>query len=209
MHAHDFPEFGLTRQVRPSHHAPAYSFSTLKLNLVLTQGIPPDFRDGAHIYRQPPSDQSQIYRIAQLRTDGVHCQESPSTGPVVLKAVPGTGAAFSGFTLGHFLCASLFSHPLMVWSGFVGGWFSVEQSVRQWWVLAPLLFNIFAAFLNVVYTRFKANKDFMDALMHLRKTTGAGGWRKQPKVSQPWRLCCDACCTLMMPKSPRICPRSS
>ena len=32
----------------------------------------------------------------------------------------------------------------------------------------------FAAFLNVTYTRFKTDKHFMDALVHLRKRTGAG-----------------------------------
>ena len=33
----------------------------------------------------------------QLRTDGVHCRESAGTGPVVLKVVPATGAAFAGY----------------------------------------------------------------------------------------------------------------
>ena len=31
-----------------------------------------------------------------MRTDGLHCRESVGTGPVVLKVVPGTGAASSG-----------------------------------------------------------------------------------------------------------------
>ena len=35
-----------------------------------------------------PSDQSQVYRVTQLRTDGVHCRESAGTGPVNLKIVP-------------------------------------------------------------------------------------------------------------------------
>ena len=40
----------------------------------------------------------------------------------------------------------------------------------------PLLFNLFfTVVLNVVYTRFKAHKDIVDALVHLRKKTGAGG----------------------------------
>ena len=43
-------------------------------------------------------------------------------------------------------------------------------------MLASLLCNIlFAAVINVAYTRFKADKDIMDALVHLRKKTGAGG----------------------------------
>ena len=38
--------FGLAR---PSHPAPAFLFSILRLNLVLTHGrIAPDFRGGAH-----------------------------------------------------------------------------------------------------------------------------------------------------------------
>ena len=35
-----------------------------------------------------PSGQSRVYRVTQLRTDGVHCRESAGTGPVNLKVVP-------------------------------------------------------------------------------------------------------------------------
>ena len=41
-------EFGLARRIRPSRSAPARSISILRLNLVLTHGIRPDFRGGVH-----------------------------------------------------------------------------------------------------------------------------------------------------------------
>ena len=56
-----------------------------------------------------PSGQSRVYRVMQLRTDDVHCRESVGTGPVVLKVVRVTGAAFaSPWT--KCCCAPLFSH---------------------------------------------------------------------------------------------------
>ena len=64
--------------------------SILRLNLVLNYGIPPDFRGGVHLFyfnRHTPSGQSRVYRVTQLRIDGVHCRESTGTGPVNLKVV--------------------------------------------------------------------------------------------------------------------------
>ena len=65
--------------------------SILRLNLVLTYGIPPEFRASVHLFiynRHTPSGQSRVYRVTQLRADGVHCREPAGTGPVNLKVVP-------------------------------------------------------------------------------------------------------------------------
>ena len=63
--------------------------SILRLNLVLTYGIPPEFRCGVHLWnRHTPSGQSRVYGLTQLRNDGVQCRESAGTGPVNLKVVP-------------------------------------------------------------------------------------------------------------------------
>ena len=47
-----------------------------------------------YLYRHTPSGQSLVHWVAQLRTDGVHCQEPAGAGPVVFKVVTKTGAAF-------------------------------------------------------------------------------------------------------------------
>ena len=63
----------------------------LRLNLVLIYGLPPEFRGGVHLFiynRHTPLSQSRVYRVTQLRTDGVHCREYAGAGPVNLKVVP-------------------------------------------------------------------------------------------------------------------------
>ena len=56
------------------------------------------------------------------------------------------------------------------------GWFALEQ-LLQVYVLAPLLISIFfAAVINMASTRFKADKDSMHALVHLRENKGTEGW---------------------------------
>ena len=56
------------------------------------------------------------------------------------------------------------------------GWFAEDRGIRQEYMLAPLLFNVlFAAVINGAYTRFKADKASMHALVQLRKKPGARG----------------------------------
>ena len=43
-------------------------------------------------------DQSRVYRVTQLRTDGAHCRESASPGAVNLKVVPNECLPGSGYT---------------------------------------------------------------------------------------------------------------
>ena len=48
----------------------------------------PQRRPFVYLNRHTSSGQSRVYRVTQLHTDGVHCQESASTGPANLKEVP-------------------------------------------------------------------------------------------------------------------------
>ena len=61
----------------------------------LTGFLPITAAVSIYLYRRPPSGHSRVYRVTQLRTDGVHCRESAGTGPAVLKVVPATGATFA------------------------------------------------------------------------------------------------------------------
>ena len=93
---------------------PVRSRDSLTIPSRVSPPLPHAFGDGVHLYREPPSGQSQLLRVTQLRTDGVHCRESAGAGPVVPKVVRATGAAFSGIAMEIFLWASLFPHPLLV-----------------------------------------------------------------------------------------------
>ena len=91
----------LARQVRPSGPASACSFSTLKLNVVLTHGIPRAFRDGVHIHHQRPTGQSPslsghaiayrwraLPRVRRQRARGP--QDSSSNGCCLFRFTPWT-----------------------------------------------------------------------------------------------------------------------
>ena len=42
----------------------------------------PRRRPFIYLNRHTPSGQPQVYRVTQVRTDGVHCREAAGTGPV-------------------------------------------------------------------------------------------------------------------------------
>ena len=62
---------------------------------LLTGFLPVSAAASIYSKRLTPSPQSRVYRVMQLLTDDLHCRESAGTGPVVLKIVPVTGAAFA------------------------------------------------------------------------------------------------------------------
>ena len=81
--------------------------------MVFTRGLlcfPPLSATASQPYRQPPSSQSRVNRVTQLRTDGVPCREPAGTGPVVLKVVRVTGAA---------LVLAAFSGVMSLWTQFL------------------------------------------------------------------------------------------
>ena len=76
--------FGSPVPRQPSHlHTQAESGAYLR-----DSSRVPRRRPYIYLNRHTPSGQSQVYRVTQLRTDGVHCRESAGTGPVNLKVVP-------------------------------------------------------------------------------------------------------------------------
>ena len=96
-------------RVWPSRPASAFSFSPLRLDLVLTRGDPPDFHRNVHFFntRHTPSGQSRVYRVTLLRTDDVHCLES---------------AALAGLGMDPLMCAFHFPHLVLVCNGHVMLW---------------------------------------------------------------------------------------
>ena len=66
------------------------------------------------LFKEKQPGKSRVYQVTQMRTDDVNCREYAGAGLLVLKVVPVTGAAFSGVTIDHFLCVSLFPHSLLV-----------------------------------------------------------------------------------------------
>ena len=79
------------RRVRPFRPASACSFPSLRLNLVLTRGIPPDFRGGVHYFFEPPyaigpvpslSDRTIAYRWRPLQRVSWHGASRPQVVPV-------------------------------------------------------------------------------------------------------------------------------
>ena len=97
---------------------PAHSPYSSWIWCLLTGFLP--ISAAASIYcfnRHTPSGLSRVHQVTQLRTDGVRYRESAGTGPIVLKVVPVTDAAFAVHQgpINQW-CASLFPHPLLVWS---------------------------------------------------------------------------------------------
>ena len=109
-------EFGLARRVWPSRpassllflHAQAESGAYSRDSFLFPRRLRPSsytaIRHRVSLYY------IIVHQVTQLRIDGVPCRESAGTGPVVLKVVPVTGAAFSGITMGQLIMCNYLSY---------------------------------------------------------------------------------------------------
>ena len=83
--------------------------------MVLTYGIPPEFRGGVHLFetaiRHRVSPEFIGSRICV--PDGVHCREYAGTGPVNLKVVPNE-CCLSRSPYGTINMRLSFPHPLLL-----------------------------------------------------------------------------------------------
>ena len=121
------------------------SLYTLRLNLVLTRGIPPDFRGNVHLFvpRHTPSGQSRVNRVAQLACRWLslpRVRRHRASGPQG-SLVPSTSAAFiAGITMDHFMCSSFLPHPLLlVCSGHVM-WHKKCRRWHCWWYVCYTMY---------------------------------------------------------------------
>ena len=108
-------EFDLSRRVRgsPVPRQPAHLHTQAESGACLRDSSRfPRRRPFIYFNRHTSSGQSRVYRVTELRTDGVHCRESASTGPVNLKVVSVTGAALAGHH-GPINMRLAFPHPLL------------------------------------------------------------------------------------------------
>ena len=81
---------------RPISREPAHFPHSDWVWCLLAGFLPISAAASIYLYHQKPSGQSRVYRVTQLRTDGVQCQESAGSVPVDVKVVPVAGATFAG-----------------------------------------------------------------------------------------------------------------
>ena len=96
---------------RPVPRHPAHILNNQAESVAYSWDSSRAFRDGVQLHGQPPSGQSRVYHVAQLRTDGVHCRESAGTRPKAPKVVRAMGATFSAITMDFFFLRLSFPPP--------------------------------------------------------------------------------------------------
>ena len=111
----------------------------IRLDPVLTYGDfsrDPRWYPFIYLNRHTPSGQSRVYRAKQLRTDGIHCQESAGTGPVNLVVVP-NGCCLGGSPWSN-LYALLFPTPTigMIYTNII-----IRMCQSICWLVRRIRFN--------------------------------------------------------------------